>query len=413
MQHGYRWVVVFAFVLAAAVRLYFAFTAPLEPYQVTGKLSVYNDEPAHRSVVEYWVDYDRHPSRGVDPDKPLPMEPGDIVARTGEDFQPPLYYMVGSVVFRLGKLLRLPEPWIMVRCLSVLFGLIALYYVWLSVRLIGSHAESTAVLLFGGFLLSQVRFTSIVSNDSLLWAISAAVFYLILRRLGSEIRTRERVVLIVLLVAGLWVKLSFFPLVLVLPVAWLLTRRSERNAGFPVWELVIPLVCWIPWLVWNRVHWGEVFPVAVGFGAPTMPFQGVQRLVATGIYMLRSFWFPFDDIWGGEWRPVVFVVIGLVVVIILVLSVLEIIRRIEIRRIFPQVTPGSRIIGVSLLIFVLVLGSFVWLNLHYYQCEARLLFPAFTPIVFFLVLGSRRLISSNIGSWVLPGLAVFSYLVFL
>jgi hypothetical protein len=295
----------------------------------------------------------------------------------------------------------------------VVFGLIALYYVWLSVRLIGSHTESTAVLLFGSVLLSQVRFTSIVTNDALLWAISALVFFLILRRLGSEFRVRERVVLIVLITMGLWTKLSFFPLVLVLPITWLLTRRSERNAGFPVWELAIPLVCWIPWLVWNRLHWGDIFPVAVGFGAPAVPFQGVQRLAATGIYMLRSFLFPFDDIWGGEWRPVVFVIIGLVVFVILVLSVLEIIRRIEIQRIFPQVTPESKFIGVSLLTLTLVFSSFIWLNLHYYQCEARLLFPAFTPIVITLVLGARRLISPNIGPWVLPGLAAFSYLVFL
>ncbi len=404
---------VIVLILAAVLRLYFALTAPLEPHQVTGKLSVYNDEPAHRSVVQYWVEQGHHPSRGVDPGKPLPIEPGNIVARTGEDFQPPLYYMLGSAIIRLGNLLRLPEPGIFLRFLSVLLGLIALYYIWLSLRLIGSPTESNAGLLFSAILLSQVRFTSIVTNDALLWAISAAVFYLILRGIRDKLPARERVALIVLLTAGLWTKLSFLPIILVLPIAWLMKLRSQRNTRFPVLELVVPLVCWIPWLVWNRIHWGEILPVAVGFGAPGVSFEGVQSFVATGIYLSRSFWFPFDDIWGGGWRPVVFVIIGLTVLVILVLSLLEIIRRLDLQRIFPQYVPESKIIGISLLTFVLVFASFVWLNLHYYQCEARLLFPAFTPIAIILVLGSRRLISPNIGPWVLPGLAAFSYLVFL
>ena len=412
MRDRLQWGVAAIFVVAALIRIFFAVIAPLEPDQVTGKLSVYNDEPAHRSVVKYWVQEGCHPARGVDPQKPLPIEPGNVVARTGEDFQPPLYYILGSAAYQFGPLLGLNSLWFLPRLLSIIFAIVALYFTWMACRLVLSDVESIAALAFGAVLLSHVRFTSIVTNDSLLWAISAAVIYLIILR-GNGQRRHYRLVLIILLAAGLWTKVSFLALVLVLPVAWLLGARLEEKRRFPWLEFFIPVVCWIPWLYWNLQNWGELLPIAVGFGVPTVPHYGIERIISTITYTFRSFWFPFDGIWGGGMRPVMFVLLGIFGLIIAVLAVVEIFRQFEMRKIFPIQSMEFKGIVISLITLGLVLVSFVALNIRYYQCEARLLFPAFIPIVILLMLGSRRLALTTLGPWMLFIMAVFSYELFL
>jgi len=409
VKNTHVWFAAVLLILAAAIRIYFAMAAPVEPYQAAGKISVYNDEPAHRSVIQYWVLENAHPSRGVDPDQPLPIEPGNIVARTGEDFQPPLYYFLAMFALGFSDVFPVAEPWIFPRLLSVVFGLISLLFLWLACRRVFSEGQSLAALTFGGVLLSHVRFTSLVTNDSLQWAISAAVVYLMIRRIQGK--GRHRLALVLLLAAGLWTKLSFLPLVLVLPTAWLLRIRSGAGEKFPWGELIFPILLWAPWLYWNYLHWGTIFPMAVGFGAPSNPVAGFDRLFASAFYLFRSFWFPFDDIWGGGTKPVIFIVLGAVVAVILLLCLLEIIRQVGLRRLFPIPSPEYRAIAISLLAFGFVLASFLFLNLRYFQSEARLLFPAFVPIVILLMLGCRRIVSASFGPWLLPLSAAFSYLL--
>jgi hypothetical protein len=410
VKNSYGWFAAAILVLATAIRVYFAVAAPFEPYQVTGKLSVYNDEPAHRSVIEYWVLEGGHPSRGVDPTKPLPIEHGNIVARTGEDYQPPLYYFLAMFTLGVSNAFPMVEPWLFPRLLSVAFGIISLIFVWLGCRLVLSSGESLAALAFGAVLLSHVRFTSLVTNDSLLWAISAAVIYLMIRRIQGK--GHYRMMLILLTAAGLWTKLSFLPVVFVLPAAWILGVRYKGSEKFPWDELVFPLLLWAPWLYWSYVHWGQVFPLAVGFGAPATFIGGLERVIATMIYTFRSFWFPFDDIWGGGMKPVIFIILGVVGFVIFILSLLEIIRQFELRKLFPISSPEYRTVMICLLTLGLVSASFIWLNLRYFQSEARLLFPAFLPIVVLTMLGFRRLLPSAFGPWLLPILAVFSYQLF-
>jgi len=383
--------------------------APIEPYQAAGKISVYNDEPAHRAVVQYWVLENAHPSRGVDPNRPLPIESGNIVARTGEDFQPPLYYFLAMFALGFSDVFPVAEPWIFPRFLSVVFGLTSLLFLWLTCRRVLTEGQSLAALAFGAVLLSHVRFTSLVTNDSLLLAISAAAFYLMIRRIQGK--GQHQMLLVFLFAAGLWTKLSFVPLVLVLPTAWLLRIRSGPGEKFPWGELIFPVLLWAPWLYWNYLHWGAIFPMAVGFGAPPTYPAGLERLVATALYLFRSFWFPFDDIWGGGSKPIIFVSLAAVVAVVLLLCLLEIIRQVGLRRLFPIPGPEYRAIAISLLALGYVLVSFVFLNLRYFQSEARLLFPAFVPIVILLMLGCRRIVSASLGPWLLPISAAFSYLL--
>lgn len=333
MKRRIGWAVAGILLLATVIRTYFALIAPLEPDQVRSRglfhqtLAVYNDEPAHRSIVEFWAREGYHPSRGIDPLKPLPIESGNVVSRTAEDFQPPLYYILGSWAYQFGRLVGVEESIIFARLLNVLFGVLLLYFLYLSCRLLLRATESIAALAFAALLLSQVRFTSLVSNDALLWVISSAFIYLILRQPGGAKVWYEKVALVLICIAGLWSKLLFLPMLLVIPAAWFLTPTSVRNRRFPWLALVIPLVCWIPWLYWNWNHWGSMLPISVGFGVPEAPFYGLKRIISTVLYAVRSFWSPFDEVWGGGSRPVLFLALGVVGLVAMILGIQEVCRR--------------------------------------------------------------------------------------
>ena len=413
MKNGEGWKVAAVLVLAAALRIYFALTAPLEPSQVTGILSVYNDEPAHRSVVQFWAQEGRHPTRGVDPGKPVPIEPGNIMCRTGEDFQPPLYYMLAALVYRCSQFVGVADPFIPVRFLSIGFGMVALLVTYACCRFVLTQAESIATLVFGALLLSMVRFTSLVTNDALLLAISAGTVFFLFKRTISSPSFRNRIVLILLLMAGLWTKVSFLPLVFIAPVVWVIGLRANSDRKFPWFEVAIPLVGWIPWLLWNKATWGRFLPLSAGFGKPWTLGSGFHWLLASGGYFISSFWFPFDDIWGGGIRPLLFLVLGIVGGIVLFFSLREIVRQYGLWQTFSSTQPAFLEIAVALIVVGIMLSSLILLNLRYSLSEARLLFPAYAPILVLLGLGCRRLISHKIGPWILPAMAGFSYLLFL
>jgi hypothetical protein len=413
VKNGEGWKVAAVLSLAAMVRIYFALTAPLEPDQITGKLSVYNDEPAHRSVVQFWAQEGRHPTRGIDPTKPVPIESGNIMCRTGEDFQPPFYYMLAALVYRGSGLVGISDPFILVRFLSIGLGLVALLFSYACFRFVLSPTESLATLTFGALLLSQVRFTSLVTNDALLLAISAGVVFFLIKKIVHNLTIQDRIILIMLLIAGLWTKVSFLPLIFASPVIWLVGLHTYNDRKFPWLEVVIPLVAWIPWLLWNKATWGNYLPLSAGFGTPWTLGTGLHWVLASGGYAIRSFWFPFDDIWGGGIRPLLFLVLGLAGAVILIFGVREIIRQYGLWRSFSSAQPAFLGIATILIVIGLMLSSLVIINLHYSLSEARLLFPTYTPIMILLGLGCRRLISPKIGPWILPAMAGFSYLIFL
>ncbi len=148
--------------------------------------------------------------------------------------QPPLYYALQSIPYRLASSGNLLERLALMRLLSTLMaGLTALFaYLFLREALPGSPWAWTvgglAVALFPlvGFM------SGAVNPDSMLCAVSAALFYCLARAFRRGFSTQMAVAIGVLTAVGFLTKLNFLGLVPGVALALaILTRRAVRSEG--------------------------------------------------------------------------------------------------------------------------------------------------------------------------------------
>jgi Predicted membrane protein (DUF2142) len=148
--------------------------------------------------------------------------------------QPPLYYALQSIPYRLAASGNLLERLALMRLLSALLaGLTAIFaYLFLREALPGVRWAWTVGGL-GVALFPLVSFMSgAVNPDSMLCAVSAALFYCLARAFRRGLSTRGAVAIGVVTAVGLLTKLNFIGLVPGLALALtILTRRAVRREG--------------------------------------------------------------------------------------------------------------------------------------------------------------------------------------
>ena len=362
-------------------------------------IPAYNDEPAHFNYVRQLAATGKPPVQRSSVQNAL--ADGEY-----EYYQAPLYYYLAQPVYSLIRRV-FPEVsnsaflrrvfW--VRWMSVLFSLGGLLVIHAAARLLFPDAKiALLVLILGSFGGIPLRFSSLVTNDSLLFSLAAVYAALILLTLQGDCDLRMMFAGILTAIAGLWTKTSFLLIFPLFPAALLIAPFSASEAlppqgnfsGTRLWKaavsFLIPLLAIAPWFLRNLKLYGAWLPLEVGFGPP-QPLTAANwdsRILLTLNYFTRSLVFPFDDFWGGRLDPFIYPLEGLLFLLLLTAGLRSLWK---FRRNFALFAFAALLLNFA---------GYVYLNIHFEQAEARYFLPAFPFLLICLAFGARKLSRNSV-----------------
>jgi hypothetical protein len=381
-------------ILSAAllVRLLLAFCTGFGGQR--GWIPAYNDEPAHFNYVRHLALTGKLPVQRSSVQEAL--ADGEY-----EYYQAPLYYYLAQPFYSLSRWISpqnsdsvFPRRVFWVRCMSVLFSLGGLLVIHAAVRAVFGDADTALlVLILGSFGGIPLRFGSLVTNDSLLFALASVYAALILLTLHSGCDLRMMSAGILAAVAGLWTKTSFLLIFPLFPLALLVAPFPASEALPPqgnfartrIWKaavsFLIPLAALAPWFLRNSRLYGAWLPLEVGFGPPQLltAAEWNSRLLLTLNYFARSLVFPFDDFWGGRLDFIIYPLTGMLFLVLLAAGWRSLRK---FRRDFAL---------FALAAILLNFAGYIYLNIRYVQAEARYFLPAFPFLLICLALGAQTL----------------------
>jgi len=384
------------------------------------------DEPAHYNYVRYLAEQGRFPvlQHGDYPQDYLeeiksqkfPVHLSIDPIRY-EFYQPPLYYLLATPVFKLfdGALLPL-------RLLSVILGggLICAAYGLAAAVCSTPSALALGAAAFVAFLPMHVAMTAAVNNDTLAELLLALALWGVMRYLRRDTQEKKALSVVGLLLGlGLLTKIyALIPAaVAVVAVALRRWRDPRRAARELAWLLMPALVLVLPWLARNVVTygWPDVMGLArhdmVVEGQPTtaewIADYGWAYLIWQGVQTTyRSFWGKFG------WMAVlmdrriylaltVFAVVSAAGLIWWLVAIWRSLRRVGQAKIpsppgdmapkepSPLTSLGRRDGPAALLLLsvLLTLLAYLWYNTKFVQHQGRYLFPALIPLGLAMALG--------------------------
>ncbi len=380
-------------------------------YSVTIPLGEAPDEAPHYSLIRYVARERGYP--------------------TGEEeheaFQPPLYYLLGALTtfwidtddfaIKANSDFSFTDPeapqnlllhtsaesfpyrgwalaWHLVRLLSVIMGAVTVGATYALAREIFPRDRSIALgsAALNAFIPQFLFISGVANNDNLAAMLSSLTLILMVRLIKGSIRSSF--LLGLLLGLGVLTKVSllaFIPTALVVVV--LLARRLGSRQGAKIsGAVLIPfLLISGPWFLRNQTLYGDPLGWAqvIRLNAPWLgPLSAAEWLDFFGD-LYRSFWLSWI---GIELDILVHAVLALGVLISLGGLGLLVLKR---RKLEP---PAPALLSFLALQTVLVFAAFLrWATVVDGADQARLLYPALSPILIFLFLGGRQWVSREHG----------------
>jgi len=377
-----------AVVIGIALRVFFLFLAPFENGQDVRdeKLLPYNDERAHYNYIIHIIETGALPTS----DSSIKEELGSTHA-SFESYQPPLYYLISAPTVALWQSIDPNTSYLAGRFISLLFGIMLLPLVFLIVLELGlSRAIASSTLIVTSLLGNLVRYSVLISNDSLCWFFAGLIVYFWLRAGAESSNKRYLLFWTLALVGGLYTKFSIL-LLAPLPLILCLLKREWRKSI--IWFGLIAIAAILSAPVWlrNIQVFGSILPLSTGFGSPDVELASLFSILS---YALRSFIFPWQEFWGGSLGGILIlsIAIACVILIIFALSEFRVIKALP---------------NYLLLLFASSSG-FAWLNMYYFQAEGRYLLIAWPAWILLLAIGGRTRRTQSI----LFALMLLPYLLF-
>lgn len=375
------------------------------------------DEPAHYNYIRQIVDSGELPviemgdwdqdylvlltSSNFSPDVTA-----DIDRLEYEDHQPPLYYLLQSVVYRLSN-----GDLIAMRLFSALIGAGVIICAWATIRRIFTAQPwlGLSAAAFIAFLPQRLSIMAGVSNDSLAELIAALILlvtvdYLCRTRSEKQAWWQERTLWLGILVGvAFFTKTTVYYTAAIAGLAILLRWQREKwsfqSALKPIALLAIPalLMGAIWWIHGLQVYGGTDFlglqrhdEVVVGQLRTedyiNLELGGSQRLYWENLSetTFHSFWGQFGwmalPMKTNIYRGLLLIVYSAVLGIIL--------YAVEKRWFKSLSRPQKEILALFVLAILLVFAQFLFYNLAFVQFQGRYLYPALVPLAFFVALGS-------------------------
>lgn len=302
-----------------------------------------------------------------------------------EAHQPPVYYLVASPVYLLGRLGGERSAVVAVRALSVLIGAVSVLLIWRLAALAfgGQTAAATAATCVGALWPARVIACSSVSNDALaeLAGLGALVA---MCALLDKVSVRGALVAGLGVGLAMLVKSSTLPLVVVGLVAVCVgAQRAGWSAKQCAMGMVVflsgVLILWGPWGARNTLLYGDplaarAFAEVFRQDRATPEFFLQRGLTGAQYYELvvlntaLSFWGVFGqaNLWLPAWY---YVLAGAWWAAGFGLVLAKAIAR-------PQSESARAVWGVLVLHLVLTAALFLRFNAVFYQAQARYFLPA-------------------------------------
>lgn len=417
--------------LAAVVAAYLGLGAG---YAVRTPLWQVPDEPAHFNYVRQVADESPDPPEIEVGDYPFDrverlkatgFPPGaDVAGIDYEDHQPPAYYYLAAVVYRVSGGDPVPGesaghwPWRIVlrlRLLGVLIGALTVALAWHAARLVDPDPlVALGAAAFVAFLPMHLAMTAAVNNDPLAYAVMAAVLVVALRRATGRLSVRWFVAGGgALLGMAVWTKATVLAPAAAVVVAaeaagwWQGHRFGTRAAAAAAVQTVgLGALIGLPWLARNARVYGagdwlalraHDLVVACPAGSAACQPRTADWIAAHGVadYAARLATFTFKSFWGVfGWMGVFLTAVGGIPVypalavasLIAVLGAAGFLRRAD-----PAARLAACVLAVNLAV---VLAAFAWYNLTFVQHQGRYLFGALVPIAIAFATGYRE-----VGRW--------------
>jgi len=362
-----------ALILGVALRIALAVLTPVGGASEAGRLSSYNDEIAHLNYVRHVLENGRLPERAESIQVAGALERGAF-----EYYQPPLYYVAVAALCRLARQQDLAAVARTGRLTVVVCSLLML---WMLLRITTEVSLETsrvaAAAVFWALNGVMVRFGSTAGNDALFWICAGGMLLAALRMERADSGVRDHLVFAAFAVAGLYTKLTTL-IFLPLPFLAFSHRRPRRwiaqCAALTLFVLAASTPVW-----WRNVHsFGSLLPLDAGFGDAQWR---LPSLTSAG-YALRSFFFPWPELWRGAaglalMAPLMLVTCGVIV--------------------SPARWRSLRRTPVLLAALILAFMAYLGLNLRYDQAEARYLLAAWPALAVLLSVPLR----TEIARWLL------------
>ncbi|MDP8240108.1 MAG: hypothetical protein P9X24_13545 [Candidatus Hatepunaea meridiana] len=348
-------------------------------YPASHILPGYNDEPLHLQYVKF-----------IGSGGGLPVweySSDSLNYLTDAYIHPPAYYFLTVPFYTIAETLQ--EGWGLYgpRFVSIIFGLIAGFFIYKTALLwFKDERIATGALAAGLLAPNAVFFTSIVTNDSLVYCLSAiAVFYVVLCRL-SRGEVSKQIITAVFIAGAVWAKMSGLTLI---PLAWFAASPDLPNRDkwlVRVRILLVIIVLISPLLIRNLVVYDQFVPgqrtpladeywpehaVGVSGGAVFHPVSAIATC-------LRLSAVPFMDIWGSLLEKGISSTWVLFWGCILLLGTYRMIRK----------KPKDYTLLATV---ALVVIGFLWHNIGLYQVEFRLFMPAFPAMAVIVASGAAAM----------------------
>ena len=382
------------------------------------------DEPAHYNYIAYIAtegmlpvlemgDYDEE-YRNFLVSNQFPPE-ADITPLQYESYQPPLYYLLGAVIYRFGdgSLLSL-------RLLGIVLGvaIILLMYAMLEMIFPDKPLVTLGATAFTAFLPMHVAMTAAVTNDILAELLIVAQIMVLLtwmrKRLDNQQKSMEQkgvgllLLLGILLGLGLLTKIYAYAMVPLCALAVVAThwlpKQSWRSIGqglrLSLYVIIPACLLGLPWWIrsirlygaWDflGLRWHDL----VVAGQPTTMEWIARHGVVT--YSERAFDLTFRSFWGvfgwlGVFMDVRIYTALLVVTGVLFLGLLWTMIRMISGEPDTDVTDYQRWVLIAFAVMVAaVTASYIWYNTKFVQHQGRYFFWGLLPISTFIALGWRE-----------------------
>ncbi|MBX3013249.1 MAG: glycosyltransferase family 39 protein [Caldilineaceae bacterium] len=332
-----------------------------------------------------------------------------------ESYQPPLYYLLGALVYSLsgGSLLAL-------RLLGIVIGVGIILLCAYSLQLV--FADKPMVVLgataFVAFLPMHVAVTAAVNNDAfaelLLLALLAMLLHWTRRQFmappDADVTQTQRQLLWlgVLLGLGLLTKIYaylFIPLTLLAIVATIWQRQRSWQSlwtGLSLyrWVLLPALLLGLPWWVRNlQLYGGGDFLGLAWHDEVVIGQPRTSEWIATyGLmpYSERAFRFTFQSFWGvfgwmGVFMDERIYTAMLIFTGVLFLGLLWTLIRLISGKPDTDIDDYQRAVLIFFgLIVVAVAAGYIWYNTKFVQHQGRYFFWGLLPISTFVALGWRE-----------------------
>jgi 4-amino-4-deoxy-L-arabinose transferase-like glycosyltransferase len=378
------------------------------------------DEPAHYNYVRYLAEngrfpvlrYGDYPHAYLEQIKAARFPPEMPIEPIRYEFwQPPLYYVLATPIYRLfdGALVPL-------RLLSVVLGagvVVMAYAIALAVRP-GDTTLALAVAAFVAFVPMHLTMMASVNNDALA-ELLLAIVVLFLIRLTRKPRDNDQasprlahlVIIGLLLGLGLVTKATVYVVIPLALIALLAIERRPVPFAQRALALFLPaLALAIPWYIRNVAVYG--WPDLLGIQNHDAVVVGQLRTadyvssVGWATYLKDFATTTFHSFWGQfGWMAVpmdrrIYLALGLLSALMLVGFVLFVWRR-------ENSNPSKATMIVIALWMLLTSFVFLYYNVWLVQFQGRYLFPILIPIALLGVLGLRKILTKR-WVWIAAGL---------